>query len=69
LKFGKVSPFLGYNAFDDFFPKYPLTPNSDCSDSKCRELQKYYTEHPDKRRLKPEEEEKHSENKDAAVDH
>lgn len=52
LSFGEVSPFLGYNAFTDFFPKYPLAPNPDCSDAKCRELQKYYTENPDAKRLK-----------------
>ena len=55
LKFGTVSQFLGYNAFADFFPKYPLTPNPECSDAKCLEYQKYYTDNPDKRRLKEEE--------------
>ena len=58
LKFGEVSPFLGYNAFSDFFPKYPLTPNPDCTDKKCQELQKYYQQHPEERRLKDPEEEK-----------
>jgi len=24
LGFGEVSPFLGYNAFSDFFPLYPM---------------------------------------------
>jgi ubiquitin-like modifier-activating enzyme 5 len=38
LKFGNVSSFLGYNAFDDFFPKYPLTPNPECTEARCREL-------------------------------
>jgi ubiquitin-like modifier-activating enzyme 5 len=39
LDFGEVSQFLGYNAFTDFFPRYPLTPNSDCTDRKCKERQ------------------------------
>lgn len=38
LKFGEVSPFLGYNAFSDYFPQYPLTPNPDCTDKQCKEL-------------------------------
>ena len=38
LKFGTVPPFLGYNAFDDFFPKYPLTPNPECTDRLCAQL-------------------------------
>ena len=57
LKFGEVSPFLGYNAFSDFFPKYPLTPNPECTDKTCQELQKYYQEHPEEKRLKDKEEE------------
>jgi ubiquitin-like modifier-activating enzyme 5 len=40
LRFGEVSPFLGYNAFTDFFPKYPLYPNSECTDQNCKDLQK-----------------------------
>lgn len=39
LDFGEVSQFLGYNAFNDFFPKYPLVPNADCSDKLCRQRQ------------------------------
>ena len=42
LDFGEVSQFLGYNAFTDFFPKYPLGPNPECCDSKCQERQKQY---------------------------
>jgi ubiquitin-like modifier-activating enzyme 5 len=38
LRFGTVSQFLGYNAFDDFFPKYPLTSNPECTDSHCLAL-------------------------------
>ena len=32
LQFGEVSKVLGYNAFTDFFPQYPILPNSNCSD-------------------------------------
>jgi len=39
LDFGEVSQFLGYNAFNDFYPKYPLVPNADCSDKLCRQRQ------------------------------
>lgn len=50
LKFGQVAPFLGYNAFTDFFPQYPMQPNTECSDAKCRELQIYYQKNPDKKK-------------------
>lgn len=33
---------MGYNAFTDFFPRYPLTPNPECTDRKCKELQLKY---------------------------
>ncbi len=36
LGFGELSPFLGYNALQDFFPKYPIKPNEGCSDSNCQ---------------------------------
>lgn len=42
LDFSEVSQFLGYNAFTDFFPKYPLGPNPECTDKKCQERQKQY---------------------------
>mmetsp|Transcript_4864 Transcript_4864/g.4497 ORF Transcript_4864/g.4497 Transcript_4864/m.4497 type:complete len:121 (+) Transcript_4864:461-823(+) len=35
LQFGKCSLYLGYNAFEDFFPSFPMTPNGECSDRKC----------------------------------
>ena len=38
LGFGEASTFLGYNAFTDFFPKYPMGPNLECTDKKCCEL-------------------------------
>ena len=46
LKFGEVSPFLGYNAFTDFFPQYPMQPNTDCTDQNCRQLQSSYNKNP-----------------------
>jgi len=42
LEFGKVSPYLGYNALDDFFPTWSMKPNPECSDRFCLERQ---TEH------------------------
>ena len=38
LGFGKVMQFLGYNALEDYFPRYPMVANAECSDEKCREL-------------------------------
>jgi ubiquitin-like modifier-activating enzyme 5 len=52
LDFGEVSPFLGYNAFTDFFPRYPLSPNPDCSDRACRlRQQACHATPPDQRRM------------------
>ena len=67
MKFGEVSQFLGYNAFTDFFPQYPLIPNPECTDRKCVERQKYYREHEEERRITEKKEEgkeevKHVEN-------
>lgn len=42
LGFGKVTPYLGYNALDDFFPTWSMKPNPDCSDRFCVERQKDY---------------------------
>lgn len=39
LQFGTVTPYLGYNALDDFFPTYTMRPNPDCSDSFCHRRQ------------------------------
>lgn len=39
LSFGEVSPYVGYNALVDFFPKYPMMPNPTCERAKCVELQ------------------------------
>jgi ubiquitin-like modifier-activating enzyme 5 len=39
LQFGAVTPYLGYNALDDFFPTYPMRPNPECGDSFCRRRQ------------------------------
>lgn len=40
LQFGTVTPYLGYNALDDFFPTYPMKANPECGDSFCRRRQK-----------------------------
>lgn len=40
LAFGSVTPYLGYNALDDFFPTYRMKPNPECEDSFCRRRQK-----------------------------
>jgi len=39
LRFGTVSPFLGYDALGDFFPTYPMAPNADCTSTFCRKRQ------------------------------
>lgn len=38
LRFGEPADFLGYNAFNDFFPKYPMSANPECSDKNCKAL-------------------------------
>jgi ubiquitin-like modifier-activating enzyme 5 len=42
LNFGKVTPYLGYNAMVDFFPTMALKPNPDCDDYFCRQQQKAF---------------------------
>lgn len=42
LDFGKVTPYLGYNALDDFFPTWSMKPNPDCNDRFCVQRQKDY---------------------------
>ena len=44
LDFGKVTPYLGYNALDDFFPTWSMKPNPDCSDRFCVQQQKVFAE-------------------------
>lgn len=39
LSFGEVSPYVGYNALVDFFPKYPMMPNPSCDRARCVALQ------------------------------
>jgi len=39
LKFGTVSPYVGYNALKDFFPNYEMKPNPDCDDGWCKKRQ------------------------------
>jgi ubiquitin-like modifier-activating enzyme 5 len=38
LRFGKVTFFLGYSALSDYFSKYPMNPNTECTDRRCVEL-------------------------------
>ncbi|XP_010249012.1 PREDICTED: ubiquitin-like modifier-activating enzyme 5 isoform X2 [Nelumbo nucifera] len=42
LKFGQVSPYLGYNALKDYFPTMQMKPNPQCSNAACLERQKEY---------------------------
>ncbi|KAM7483454.1 hypothetical protein LguiB_008037 [Lonicera macranthoides] len=42
LKFGNVSPYLGYNALKDYFPTMEMKPNPQCSNGACLERQKEY---------------------------
>ncbi|XP_057972381.1 ubiquitin-like modifier-activating enzyme 5 [Malania oleifera] len=42
LKFGRVSPYLGYNALKDYFPTMEMKPNPQCSNISCVERQKEY---------------------------
>merc|ERR1719367_324346 len=42
LKFGSVSHYLGYNAMDDFFPKYSMKPNPHCDEYHCMKNQKAF---------------------------
>lgn len=39
LNFGSVTPFLGYNAMQDFFPSHAVMPNTECTNAICRDLQ------------------------------
>lgn len=42
LKFGQVSPYLGYNSLKDYFPTMEMRPNPQCSNPACLERQKEY---------------------------
>ncbi|KAJ3697290.1 hypothetical protein LUZ61_000995 [Rhynchospora tenuis] len=42
LKFGQVSPYLGYNSLKDFFPTMEMRPNPQCSNAACVDRQKEY---------------------------
>ncbi|XVE56576.1 hypothetical protein DITRI_Ditri04bG0022600 [Diplodiscus trichospermus] len=42
LKFGQVSPYLGYSSLKDFFPTMAMKPNPQCSNAACLERQKEY---------------------------
>ncbi|GLU18532.1 hypothetical protein SLE2022_348280 [Rubroshorea leprosula] len=42
LKFGHVSPYLGYSSLKDYFPTMEMKPNPQCSNAACLERQKEY---------------------------
>ncbi|KGN64410.1 ubiquitin-like modifier-activating enzyme 5 [Cucumis sativus] len=42
LKFGHVSPYLGYNSLKDYFPTMEMRPNPQCSNVACLERQKEF---------------------------
>ncbi|KAK6250250.1 hypothetical protein QUC31_007748 [Theobroma cacao] len=42
LKFGHVSPYLGYSSLKDYFPTMAMKPNPQCSNAACLERQKEY---------------------------
>lgn len=42
LKFGQVSPYLGYNALKDYFPTMQMKPNPQCSNAACLKRQEEY---------------------------
>ncbi|KAB2020280.1 hypothetical protein E1A91_D07G060200v1 [Gossypium mustelinum] len=42
LKFGYVSPYLGYSCFKDFFPTMAMKPNPQCSNAACGAAEKKY---------------------------
>ncbi|XVF49627.1 hypothetical protein PTKIN_Ptkin04bG0028600 [Pterospermum kingtungense] len=42
LKFGHVSPYLGYSSLKDFFPTMAMKPNPQCTNAACLERQKEY---------------------------
>ncbi|KAL3125939.1 hypothetical protein niasHT_009468 [Heterodera trifolii] len=58
LSFGEVTPFLGYSALVDFFPKHEIRPNPQCDDCFCRKRQR---EHREKQALIAKDE-KHTKN-------
>ncbi|GJP47970.1 hypothetical protein CLOM_g7136 [Closterium sp. NIES-68] len=42
LRFGSVTPYLGYSALKDFFPTMRMLPNPHCSNDMCRKRQAEY---------------------------
>ncbi|ONK56168.1 uncharacterized protein A4U43_C10F4840 [Asparagus officinalis] len=44
LKFGHVSPYLGYNSLKNYFQTMEMRPNPQCSNSACLERQKEYAQ-------------------------
>lgn len=45
LEFGEVSAYLGYSALTDFFPRYEMRPNPQCSVGHCVTAQAEHQEH------------------------
>eukprot|EP00911_Craspedida_sp_UC1_P002724 UC1_evm1s2000 len=66
LDFGEVSTYLGYSALTDFFPRYDMKPNPDCSVSFCLKAQAAYQE---RLKLEPEKKKKEAGEETAAVVH
>lgn len=52
LEFGSVTPYLGYNALEDFFPTMQMKPNPQCDDSHCKRQQEEFQK---REALKPKE--------------
>lgn len=68
LQFGKVSPYLGYNALDDFFPTWSMKPNPECNDRFCLERQAEHQEELRLEKLNPKEETKTEEAPEAPIE-
>eukprot|EP00742_Colponemidia_sp_Colp-10_P001274 GILJ01001372.1.p1 GENE.GILJ01001372.1~~GILJ01001372.1.p1 ORF type:complete len:411 (+),score=80.22 GILJ01001372.1:170-1234(+) len=64
LQFGDVSYFLGYNALNDYFPSYTMTPNPECPNRHCvqRQKEKQGQKIPGKRMVEADVAEVHEEN-------
>lgn len=52
LEFGSVTPYLGYNALEDFFPTMQMKPNPQCDDNHCKRQQEEFQK---REALKPKE--------------
>lgn len=69
LEFGKVTPYLGYNALDDFFPTWSMKPNRECNERFCVERQEEYQKSVEAEKLNPKlKEEKQSKEDEPSVE-